>query len=224
MTHDGRRAAVRPYAGLLLVVSVAAGIVAAVVLVRAATTPSDSSHVSAQLASASQTAPAQASDQSTARWPWTSKPQQPDKPSVLALPSLGVEMPIKAVGVADDGEMAMPSHPTEIGWYRFGPAPGSKHGATVLAGHVDSKEYGVGPLAKLRGSKPGDTVVVKDKEGEPQTYRVTKTEVISKQTIALDRVFTRSGRPVLHILTCGGAFLPDRGGYQDNVVVTAVPR
>ena len=35
-------------------------------------------------------------------------------------------------------------------------------------------------------------------------------------------VVTREvGAPRLHLVTCGGPYLPDRGGYQDNVVVSA---
>ena len=30
--------------------------------------------------------------------------------------------------------------------------------------------------------------------------------------------------PLLRVVTCGGDYLRDEGGYQDNIVVTAVPR
>lgn len=151
------------------------------------------------------------------------EPSEPAPPTVLSVDSLGVEMPIKAVGVSDDGQMVMPPNPADIGWYRFGPSPGSSTGAAVLAGHVDSKEFGTGPLAKLRDASAGDTIEVENSAGDRVTYRVETTEVLSKQTIALEKVFTRSGDPLLHVLTCGGAYLPDQGGYQDNVLVTARP-
>ena len=117
----------------------------------------------------------------------------------------------------------MPDHPSTIGWYRFGPAPGAARGSAVLAGHVDSVRYGVGPLASLRRLHRGDRIVVIDRRGGPERFRVDQTQLISKQTLALDKVFALGGVPLLRILTCGGAYLPDRGGYQDNVVVTAVP-
>ncbi len=36
-------------------------------------------------------------------------------------------------------------------------------------------------------------------------------------------LFARSGPARLTVITCGGPYLADQGGYQDNVVVTAVP-
>ena len=226
MKHPGQQAAARPRVGLLLAVSLAAVLVATVVLIRAVTGQPESPQVdvSAKAAAAPKTAPKTAPTAGTSKTPEQPAKDDPPpgKPSVLTLPDLDVQMAIKAVGVSDNGEMVMPSRPTTIGWYRFGPAPGSKTGAVVLAGHVDSKEYGIGPLAKLRASKVGQTVVIRDENGRKQSYVVQKTEEISKQTIALERIFTRSGPPLLHILTCGGAYLADQGGYQDNVVVTAV--
>ena len=91
----------------------------------------------------------------------------------------------------------------------------------MLGGHVDSSRYGIGPLVELRRLRTGDRIEVRTADGVC-AFRVTPIELISKRALDLDEVFDRDGRPVLRILTCGGPYLPDRGGYQDNVVVTAV--
>jgi hypothetical protein len=44
---------------------------------------------------------------------------------------------------------------------------------------------------------------------------------VSKTLVDLPAVFSRSGPPRLHVVTCGGAYLPEDGGYQDNVVLVA---
>ena len=53
------------------------------------------------------------------------------------------------------------------------------------------------------------------------TYRTTSVTRISKALIDLPAVFSRTGSPRLHLITCGGAYLPAEGGYQDNVLVVA---
>ncbi len=44
-----------------------------------------------------------------------------------------------------------------------------------------------------------------------------------KRALPLEELFRRDGREVLTLITCGGPYLADAGGYQDNVVVSAVP-
>ena len=68
---------------------------------------------------------------------------EPGQPQMLAIPRLDLKMPITAVTIDDTGAMALPTRPTEIGWYAYGPKPGSARGSAVLGGHVDSREYGV---------------------------------------------------------------------------------
>ena len=46
-------------------------------------------------------------------------------PVGLRIPSLGIDAPVRAVGVDADGEMEVPAA-TDVGWYRFGPAPGAR--------------------------------------------------------------------------------------------------
>lgn len=147
----------------------------------------------------------------------------PGRPRRLQISGSGIDMPVTPVGVNGVGEMAMPDHPDTIGWYKYGPEPGASAGSAVLAGHVDSRRYGVGPLAELRSVRAGDRIVITTTTGRV-SFRVATVQVIAKPHVALAAVFARAGTPVLRILTCGGPYLPAEGGYQDNVVVTAVPQ
>jgi sortase (surface protein transpeptidase) len=150
-------------------------------------------------------------------------PQAPEvrpAPARLVVPALGVDAGIDAVGVEADGQMTVPAEVDRVGWYRFGPAPGSA-GSAVIAGHVDSRTQGLGAMAPLRGAAVGDEVLVTDTAGTTTRWRVVSREVIEKQRLPLDRLFTRDGPPRLTLITCGGPFLPDLGSYRDNVVVVA---
>ena len=145
------------------------------------------------------------------------------QPVELVVASAKLRMPIVPTGVAPDGQMELPPNPARIGWYRFGPAPKAPAGSAVLGGHLDSREYGVGPLARLARMRPGDPIEVRLSDGSTLRYRTEAVRDVDKQALALDTVFDRSGPRRLQIVTCGGEYLPDRGGYQDNLVVTAVP-
>jgi hypothetical protein len=147
--------------------------------------------------------------------------EEPGQPRILAIPRLDLKTPITAVTVDDHGAMAVPARPTEIGWYAYGPRPGSTHGSAVLGGHVDSREYGVGPLLGLKQLRRDDEIIIKTTTGR-ERFRVTTVRLISKQNLNLSDVFKREGEPLLRILTCGGTYRRS-AGYQANVVVTARP-
>lgn len=148
-------------------------------------------------------------------------PRRPE-PVRLAVPALGVDAAVEPVGVRDDGQMAIPDDVDRVGWYRFGPVPGDD-GSAVLAGHVDDRDQGLGELAPLRAAEAGAEVVVTDAAGTATRWRVVSREQIDKQALPLDRLFAREGPPRLVLVTCGGEFLPEYGGYESNVVVVAEP-
>ncbi len=142
-------------------------------------------------------------------------------PTRLRVPGLGLDTTVRPVGVGRDRQMRLPEDPRVLGWYRFGPAPGSG-GSVVLAGHVDSREFGVGPLVELQTIGVGDLVEVVTGAGEVRSYRVDSIERFDRQALPA-AVFGRTGPERLRLVTCTGPYLPAAGGYQQNLVVTAVP-
>ena len=147
----------------------------------------------------------------------------PPVPVRLTVADLDVDMVVVETGTAPDGTMSLPASGTEAGWYRFGSAPASPSGTTVLASHVDTRAEGLGPFARLREAQVGTAVTVTDADGTVHTYTVSSVERIAKDKVPLDDVFDRAGPPRLVLLTCGGAWDTATGHYEDNVIVTAVP-
>jgi len=141
-------------------------------------------------------------------------------PVRLEIPALGVDSVVDGVGVAADGQMAIPSDVDRVVWYRFGPTPG-KAGSAVIAGHVDDREQGLGALAPLREAAVGTEILVTDAAGTATRWQIVSRELITKQVLPLDRLFARTGPPRLTLITCGGPFLPEFRSYRDNVVVVA---
>ncbi|HEY0772944.1 MAG TPA: class F sortase [Nocardioidaceae bacterium] len=145
------------------------------------------------------------------------------RPVRVALASVGIEAPVRPVGVAEDGQMRLPPDPRVMGWYRFGPAPGADGGGSVvIAGHLDSKRFGLGPLARLRDIEVGQPIEVTLADGGASTYTVVGVERFDRQGLP-EELFSRQGPERLRVITCGGEYDPDAGGYQQNLVVTAAP-
>jgi hypothetical protein len=144
-------------------------------------------------------------------------------PVRLTVPAAGIDASVTPVGVDANGTMVVPKEVSEVGWYRFGPAPGAAAGAAVIAGHVDARTQGVGALFALRTVGVGDRVTVAVAGGRTLTYRVVGKQTITKQRLPVERLFARDGAPRLVLITCGGPFLADLGSYRDNLVVVAVP-
>ncbi|QKE83429.1 class F sortase [Arthrobacter sp. NEB 688] len=144
-------------------------------------------------------------------------------PVRLRIPDLGVAADVRPVGVQDDGAMVIPAAPTSVGWYRYGSAPSTPRGHTVIAGHVATREDGPGALAPLSGAREGMRIEVTDADGEEHTYEVTGRESVRKKALPVDEIFARDGEPRLVLITCGGEYLPELRAHRDNVVVTAAP-
>lgn len=133
----------------------------------------------------------------------------------------GLSAPVVPVGVRDDGGAEVPADPAQAGWYRFGPAPGDAHGSAVLVGHVDSHTGELGELAALYDVRAGDRVDVQRGDGTTLTYEIVARRIVKKDRMPAD-TFRREGEPVLTLITCAPPYDADRGGYQSNLIVTAV--
>lgn len=137
--------------------------------------------------------------------------------------SVGIDMPIEPVGLDDGSAMALPANPAVAAWYRYGAGPGSAAGATVVAAHVDSLAYDIGPFAQLADAPVGTEIVVDTADGGTHRYTIASVDSVEKPTVPWASVFDRTGQPRLTLVTCGGEFDYEARRYLSNVIVTAVP-
>ena len=152
------------------------------------------------------------------------RPAIRSEPVRLTIPSLHVDAPIVAVGVDESGQMQIPPLISQIGWYKYGPAPGATTGSIVLAGHVDSATQGRGTFFYLRNIPHYAEITISEHDGTRHRYTVIAREAYPKATIPLRALFARAGPPRLTLITCGGGFNQSIRSYDDNIVITAVPR
>ena len=144
-------------------------------------------------------------------------------PQGIRVDSLGIDMAIESVGLAEDGAMELPQDPSLAAWYRFGPSPASAAGATVIAAHVDSLVYDIGPFAQLATATVGTEIVVTTADGQERRYAVESVQTVTKQDVPWGSIFDRSGPNRLTLVTCGGEFDYDAKTYLSNVIVSATP-
>ncbi|KQZ85857.1 hypothetical protein ASD56_06135 [Microbacterium sp. Root166] len=142
-------------------------------------------------------------------------------PISVRIEALGIEVPVIPVGVESDSFMELPEDPAIAGWYRFGPAPGTGSGNTVISAHIDSPRYPIGPFAALRDVPVGAEVSVASADGSSVRYAVESVTYYAKTELPVDELFARGGPPALVLITCGGEFDSATGRYRDNVVLIA---
>jgi hypothetical protein len=144
-------------------------------------------------------------------------------PVRVQVPAGGIDVIVEPVGVLANGQMELPANVRVAGWYRYGPDPGSDAGATVIAAHVDSLKYGIGPFSKLKKLPAGTPVIVTSADGIVHSYVIQTVQNTLKAQLPVDQLFDRTGSPRLILITCGGQFDYTTRHYSDNVFVTALP-
>lgn len=144
-------------------------------------------------------------------------------PRIVRIPAIDVSAQVVPVGLTKDDALGIPDDVALVGWYRLGVPPGADRGSAVLVAHRDGRGQGRGVFYDLGRLEVGDRVTVRTDAGESVDYSVVARESIRKQRLPYDELFSAAGPPRLTLISCGGPYDPENGGYQDNVVVTAVP-
>jgi sortase (surface protein transpeptidase) len=139
-------------------------------------------------------------------------------PQRVTIPAIGVHARLVPVGLRPDGSVQTPDF-GDAAWYRPGPRPGDA-GPAVLLAHVDSKAKGPDVFYRLHMLKPGARVTVHYRDAAV-TFAVTGTEQIAKTALPTGRIWNGTKKPVLRLITCGGAFDHSAGSYLDNIIVYA---
>jgi len=152
-----------------------------------------------------------------------SRTQFSEQPARLRIPSLGVDAHVQDVGIAKSGRMAVPSNYTDVGWYRYGPAPGSV-GSAVLDGHIDNG-FGLGGVFRRLGElRPGDEILLETAGGEELRFVVEEASVYEVADVPVDRIFNRNDAARLNLITCEGVWDGESRSYSERLVVYAVLR
>ena len=153
----------------------------------------------------------------------------------MRIPSVGVDAPLGARVVGADGELALPSGPSDVVWYDFsewpayGGAPGSG-GNAVFAGHVDyaarvpyagATYRGLGVFSTLSLLPVGELIEI-ETGGRTLRYSVTWRRTVSAAGGNWSEIMgSEVGADSVTLITCAGTFDSSTLEYSDRVVIRA---
>lgn len=155
--------------------------------------------------------------------PTASLPRKVASPRRLSIPTLGIDTKIYQVGLDKRRNVVIPEDIRKVGWYRLGVPPGVNRGNAVIVGHRDGSGYRKGAFYYLGTMKPGQVVSVQTSAKRTLKYRVESVRSIRKKGLPYEKYFAVDGKHKLVLISCGGYYDRNNGGYQDNVIVTAEP-
>lgn len=146
----------------------------------------------------------------------------PEAPTAVTLPG-DVVVQIRPATTAADGRLKVPDDTEVAGWWQGGSRVGDPYGSTLVAAHVDSAERGLGPFSELLSIGRGERVVL-DTAHLTQEFVVDSLRLVPQGPLTDEKaLFAADGPHRLTMVTCAPPYDRARGGYQNLVVVTAVP-
>lgn len=161
--------------------------------------------------------PAREPDSGATSEPEHRSPTRPT-PSRLDIPAIGLSTSMITLGLNEDGTVEVPKDPARAGWFDLGTVPGQP-GSAVILGHVDSAE-GPAVFADLATLRAGDRITIGLSDSTTVTFEVQRVATYANADFPAQHVYAGTpDRPGLNLVTCGGEYDADRGGYQANVVV-----
>lgn len=148
------------------------------------------------------------------------RPLSRSRPTVIRIPSLGIDAPVMGLGLTKGRELGTPpvDKPKLVGWYEGGATPGET-GTAIAVGHRDTRT-GPAVFAALGQVKPGKVIEAVRADGRTAVYTVDRVKIFDKAGFPDKEVYGQARRPELRVITCGGLFTR-RTGYTSNVVVFA---
>ena len=141
-------------------------------------------------------------------------------PLRLVIPTLDIDAKIQNVGINKKGNMTVPNNYTDVGWYKYGAAPGMM-GSAVMAGHVSNGAALPGVFKHLEDLSEGDDIYVEMENGEKVRYVVSGFETYGFDEKP-ESVFAENDARYLKLITCTGKWMPSHKTHDKRLVVTAV--
>ncbi|RII15781.1 Sortase family protein [Streptomyces sp. YIM 130001] len=146
---------------------------------------------------------------------------RPSVPDHLTIPAIKVDTKLDTVGLDGSGVMQTPPYdkPMEASWYKQGPTPGEK-GAAVIAGHMDTPEAPEAVFHNLKDLKKHQKIDIRREDGTTAVFKVDAVQTYAKSAFPTEKVYGKTNKAELRLITCGGHLTKDRH-WDSNVVVFA---
>ena len=139
-------------------------------------------------------------------------------PARLEIPKIRVNAAVEQTGLTRQGLMGVPKDPDNAAWYKHGPRPGET-GSAVIDGHFDWDNGTPAVFDDLRKLRPGDKVMVTDRQGTTISFTVRKSRNYSPEADATSVFRSSDGKAHLNLITCTGVWNQGRNSYSQRLVV-----
>lgn len=143
-------------------------------------------------------------------------------PKRVTIPSIGVDATVVGIGLNSSNQFELTpldAKPQEVGWYIYGPPPGTA-GPAALMSHVNYNGT-PGAFAHLDKVKVGDKIRIARGDGSTLTFTTTRVGTVLKSKFSTLDVFAPTPDAQLRLATCGGEYVPSRRTYLSNIWVWA---
>ncbi|MEU2601963.1 class F sortase [Streptomyces hirsutus] len=142
-------------------------------------------------------------------------------PTRLRIPDIDVDAPFIDLAVTASGELEAPppADTNLVGWFADGASPGER-GASIIAGHVDTKTSAA-VFARLSELEKGDRFEVKRADGREAEFVVDHAESFAKNDFPDERVYADTDDAQVRLITCAGDYDRKAKDYTENLVVFA---
>jgi sortase (surface protein transpeptidase) len=140
-------------------------------------------------------------------------------PVRISIPAIGVDARIIALGLNRDRTIQVPRNLADTGWFRPGPEPGEQ-GAAVVVGHVAGRS-GPGVFARLKDLPVGGVITIQLQNRSTVRFVAESMIRVPKSRFPTKRVYARTARPTLRLITCAGPLNPVTGHHSENYIVFA---
>ncbi|HEY8490014.1 MAG TPA: class F sortase, partial [Dehalococcoidia bacterium] len=138
-------------------------------------------------------------------------------PASLQIDAIGLRAPVRPAPLVEAGGVAQWQVPAFAAGHGEGTANPGEAGNAVLMGHVQSVDAGE-VFRNLHQVAPGDEVVLVNERGERYVYRVVDVRTVTPGEVS---IVAPTPDPTLTLVTCAGAWLPQRQDYSERLVVVA---
>ncbi|MFF3494552.1 class F sortase [Streptomyces sp. NPDC002795] len=140
-------------------------------------------------------------------------------PVRLQIPAIDLDTAIDPLSLDPEGRLPAPAGPTDVGWWREGPAPGEA-GPAAIVGHLDTTS-GPAVFAGLTALRPGDRVLITRADNSTAVFVVRSTKQFPQDDFPSRAVYGPTPDAQLRLITCGGTYDRAAGRYLSNTVVSA---
>jgi hypothetical protein len=143
----------------------------------------------------------------------------PSPPDRITIERLKLAAQVVELRAAADGKTLTLPPLDQTGWDATSVTPGEP-GITVVTGYIARTPRQPGALKGLGRLHDGDVVTVERKDRKEVHYRVTAIDYYAQGAFPATRVFAKTNRPELRLISTGGPLR--KGDPLGNAVVTAV--